>query len=850
MPSPFPQTKAEKYAPLFTRKFKTGLFTNGNPLGDPVTQYMTERFYGPTLYDYLIDGHDAEITAALTLRRRPGHSVYNSQSFPAIDNFYEFRTFTTNTERIYVMASSAANIYDATGPSTKNAIYAKAGGASKAFFQDVGNVLYWGDGVNPKKWLPALSSFDTYGFLVGPITWTALTVLGVKQLVIDTNGNIQVSIAGGTTGASQPAWNVTPFGTTTDAGVTWRNHGPLVMNWGVTAPAAAPTVVAPTSPDIFACRFWMPNHTYGAGASGTYVVFDGIQGRMKLLVDGTKTTGTTYPAWSLNAGGAGTAGTQGITQDGTAQWIDLGNLFSIAQYVALGNGAAGQLLAKTVTIIDANNNIQTVTIGGNTGAQIQTVAFNATPGGTTVDGGVTWTCCGNANICVQRGYTYYSAYFSASRQFSNLSPAAQPTGAVMGVTYSATIGGNGSSDAQVIQNVVFRTVDGGTIPFAKITDGSSVENANIAWTLTDTTADRLLDTNTIGETTLRNSPPPAGLINLTFHLGRLWGSVGNLVYVSNPANLTIGIGWESFQPINFYTHPSQVVRIEPTAIGMLIFTVSDVYIIPINPLTGALSVASIPYIKGTGLLSWNAFTVNGSVMYILSTSGNLLGLDPSNGVTWAGHPIADKLKVFSRSGSYLTWHEDGEDIGLYVFDGVNQRYRLASTAAPESSTPPWSPVCNLASSAVMSVEVLPGVTKLLLGPASNGPILQRDSSVNTDNGALFSWNVTIGTLILAHPGQLAEVAFLTTICRKIGSHPTLGLLVDEISGTFKFLTANTQDSPFKFASSTLMMDRFNTNQMNDPAKMMFLQIQLGFPAENIRNEILAYSIFGAHYQEM
>lgn len=868
--------KPVRYAPIFTRRFWTGLYTNRNPLGDPVTPYIYDRFYNATRYDFLIDGHDCEITPSLTLARRPGHSVYNNQTFPPIDDFFEFRTFTTGTERIYVIADAAASVFDATGPSTKTTIYTKTGGAGQSFFQDVGNVLYWGDGAKEKKWLPALSSFNTFIKLLNPRTWPTAGAVAKNDMVIDTNGNIQVVITAGTTGGSQPSWNSSAFGTTTDNTATWRNHGPLVMKWGVVAPTAAPTVLPPTSPNIFAVRFWAPNHSYGAGATGKFCILDS-NGNLQTLDDGTKTTGAAYPPWNTQFGGK--------TTDGTATWTNHGQMISAT--VAYKNSAAYVLGSA---LIDTNGNIQIVTTAGTTAAGPGMPTWGTGAGTTTADGTLTWTCFDTASICAggvpssgsinvtfsggpamgggppttttivntsatptttatPRGYIYYQAFFTASGEFSNLSPASLATGPVFGAVFSALVSGDGSSDSQVMQTVLFRTTDGGVTPFAKISDSSAVENSNAAWgPVTDTTLDKDLDTTVIGEFT-RNAPPPSGLVNLVFHLGRIWGSVGNVVYFSNPANLTIGVGWESWSSLNSYTFPSLVTRVHPTALGMMVITVSDTYIIPINQFTGLPSPSPFPYIPGTGMMSFNCLAVNGSLIFILGSSGNLLGLDPSSGVTYAGHPIADKLKLFDRSASYLTWHEEGEDVGLYVTDGVSQRYRLASTSAPETSPPPWSPVCNLACKAVRSIEVLPGVHRLLIGPSSNGPILQRDQSVNTDNGVTFGWSATIGTLVLAQPGQLAEVAFITTIGRRVGSHPTLGVLVDEISGTFESLFFNSQDSPYKFASSTLMMDRFNMNQTNQPAKMMFLQLQITYPAENARNELLAYSLFGAHYQE-
>lgn len=873
------QGKSPKYAPILTRRFWTGLWTNRNPIGDPVTPYLYDRLYNASRYDFLIDGHDCEITPTLTLARRPGHSVYNSQSFPAINDFYEFKTFTTSSERIYVIADTAATVYDATGPSTKNSVFTKSGGAGQSFFKDVANVLYFGNGIDTKKWLPTINSFNTFAHLIKPRTWPTSGAVALGDLVIDTNSNVQIVITAGTTGGSQPSWNASPFGTTTDNTAVWRNHGPLVMKWGVDAPVAAPTILPPTSPNIFTVRFWVPSHSYGGGGSNVYSILDS-NGNLQVLVDGTKTTGAFYPPWNVNLGGQ--------TFDGTAVWVNHGELIAINDVwknsFTFGPGS---------NVVDNNGNIQVTFGGGTTPGAGGQPAFSTTPGGTTADGTITWTCLGTSSVCAggtqntggititvvqgtgpamtpgnitnvsntannpsttlaPRGYVYYTAFFTVSGHFSNLSPGTLPTGPVFGQTYSALISGVGSADSQVSHTVTFRTVDGGVTAFAKISDNSAIENSGSgAWgSITDTTIDNNLDKTIIGEALLRNSPPPVGLVNLDFHLGRIWGSAGNVVYFSNPAFLTIGIGWEGWPGLNVYTFPSLVMRLHPTAIGMLVITVSDTFIIPINQFTGLPSPSPFPYIPGVGISSPNAFAVNGSRMFVLTSSGNVLGLDPSSGIIYAGHPIADKLGAFSRTASYLAWHEEGEDVGLYVADGTSKRYRMAASSAPESGDPPWSPVCNLSCKAIKSVEVLPGVNKLLIGPATSGPILQRDVTANTDNGANFTVGWTIGTLMLASPGQLSEIKFISTLCRKVGSHPSVSVLLDEISGPFSALATYTQEPPVKFRSSTIMMDRFYMNQTNDPAKCMLLQLQVNFPAENAKNEMFAYSLYGAHWEEI
>src|SRR5947209_15986052 len=91
-----------KYAPIHTNRFFTGLWTHRSPLRDAATPFLYEKFYSGSRYDSLIGGLNCELSSRLTLRRRPGHSVYNSQTFPAIKRFYEFRQFSALTETIRV----------------------------------------------------------------------------------------------------------------------------------------------------------------------------------------------------------------------------------------------------------------------------------------------------------------------------------------------------------------------------------------------------------------------------------------------------------------------------------------------------------------------------------------------------------------------------------------------------------------------------------------------------------------------------------------------------------------------------------------------------------------------------
>jgi hypothetical protein len=113
--------------------------------------------YNIRRHDTLIDGLNTEITSKLTLARRPGLSVYNSQTFPAVNAFYSFHTF-AEENTIRVVADTANAVYDATGPNTKLQLLSKSAGAGQTYFQSVGNTLFFGDGVDLKKWVKSSKS--------------------------------------------------------------------------------------------------------------------------------------------------------------------------------------------------------------------------------------------------------------------------------------------------------------------------------------------------------------------------------------------------------------------------------------------------------------------------------------------------------------------------------------------------------------------------------------------------------------------------------------------------------------------------------------------------------------------
>src|ERR1700677_2039622 len=101
-------SKQTKYAPIYTPRWLSGIWTNRSPLRDATTNRITEKFYGPA-GDALIAGLNVEISEKLTLIRRPGNELFANpatgvvDTWDNVDRFYDFRLFNNSTEQITLM---------------------------------------------------------------------------------------------------------------------------------------------------------------------------------------------------------------------------------------------------------------------------------------------------------------------------------------------------------------------------------------------------------------------------------------------------------------------------------------------------------------------------------------------------------------------------------------------------------------------------------------------------------------------------------------------------------------------------------------------------------------------------
>lgn len=903
--------KQPRFAPLYTGRWSSGIWTNRSPLRDATTSRIAEKFYGQA-GDALIAGLNVEITNKLTLARRPGTSVYDSNSYTDVDRFYEFRLFNQNIETILLMIDQANALYSLSG-GVKSLVWTKSAGAGQTYMQSVGNILYFANGVDNKKYIQTLNTWQAnynYGQGITPFLTT---------FIIDVNGNIQQLLGSiapivsysvtAPTATSGPVITLTSsislsnLFTTGDAASL--DVAALLGYYDLLAPEVFPTAtvlsvsgnsMTVTWPFPTVGPFTLPITT--TATTGSVIEFNG----------GTPESGNTIPTFSTVTPGINTFPDHykgGWTIDNTVLWVNHGPLienwgiqntptvpivteFSPVTYIGtqdqIQQWETGVSYGATSLVVDSNNNIQQVTVAGAPAGPEPN--WTKTLGGTTTDGATTWTLVYLSALSpANGGYQYCVALVnSLDDTYSNASTLSPSTGNFSGAQGIFLPAGSGlpaitraphtvipgtTLDFQSDYVAIFRTTDGQSTPFLiPGTDGTT-------WTMrlsdylihgyVDTTLDTQLNNLIQGPIAGENTPPAPGALNLVYHLNRIWYSIGNTVYWTDGPDAPSGNGLNGGSPLNFDSMPSLVKRLVPTTSGMLIFTVSDVFIIqglgtPTSPIQG-----SQPLLPGIGLLNYNALDVNGAIIGLFTTDNQFIILDPSAGTVYAGYPIGDQFRLnngglgtsWNPNNVYVAWHVQGEDQAWYVCDGVNGWYKLMTTPAPETGNT-WSPFASITGGvkAVQSIEVTPGVHRLLLGPISTGEILQRDLNLFTDNGTPYSAYAVVGSAVLTQPGQVAQVAHIVTDCVKIGSPLSLGILVDEAlpyyTGPIDILKNWESDPPNLPTSRSFYSQRFYlSDQDNVLATMRHCQVQVNFsPADTVQNELLTMTIFGTYSQEL
>ena len=918
-------SKPAKFAPIFTSRFFSGLWTNRSPLRDATTSRLVEHYYGQA-GDALIAGTNVEITNKLTLARRPGNSVFASQVYTDPDRFYSFRLFSATSptlEDIDIIIDQANAIYSLYGGVLTD-IFTKSSGAGQAYFQSVGDILYFGDGVETKKWLQTLN------------TWTANTLYGTDTLpfmtsfVFDSNGYIQqalgtyfpiteIAISASTTtvdpiitltSSVNPLNNLTvgdiltfpaalPFPASFSGSNLPSPYSDL-NDYSVTILTISSTQVTTTYPANSTVPFTLP-----AGPTATPGAF------AYAINNGTPTTGAVIPSFSAVYPVAANFFQGGYTIDNQVVWVNRGlpienwgiantpttplvpivtpdNTFAVdPSFNQIPAYVLGSGYSTGDYVLDPNGNIQYATVGGTTGATVP--IWTTILDETTTDGTITWTLVYlGAMTALNGGWRYGVALVNTlDNTVSNCCPLSDPTGNFSGARGIFIPAGAGIPaitrrplsplnqsiiDPQADYVAIFRTTDGQDVPF--LIPGQDGQTYTIRlsdyllYGYTDTTLDVNLNNLISGAIIGENTPPLTTAINLTYHLNRIWYSIGNTVYWTSGPDTPVGNGLNGTNPLNSDTVASIVKRLVPTAAGLIVFTVSDVYIIQGNGTASNPIIPAVPLLPGIGLLSYNALDMNGPVIGLFTTDNQFIILDPSSGTTYAGLPLGDQFRLtnvdvpgqnWNPANVYVAWYVNGEDAGWYVCDGKFGWYRLMTTPAPETGYT-WSPFATIVggAGAVQNLEVTPGVHKLLIGPTGSGNILARTHDAFSDGGVPYPSNATIGSIVLTQPGQIAEVAFMTTEAVKTGTPLTLGLLIDEVlpyyTGPIDILTDWINDPPNLKPSRSLYSQRFYLDSeegQDNTAAMRHCQVQIIFSEfDTVQNELLTFTVYGSYSQEL
>jgi len=680
--------------------------------------------------------------------------------------------------------------------------------------------------------------------------WTANTWYAPLFVIVDSNGNLQQLTTGGTLGGAPPVWNLVVGGVTNDNTAVWTNKGP--GTWASGHVYAVGDLVLVTYSYFITVPITKPvwnGYTYQQE-----VVQQQIQITNTNLFQCTTagTSGSTQPAW-IN--GVGTS-----TTDNTVGWTNLGNAKT---WATMG---AGALVSTAQKIIDSNGYLETPTQFGKTGAgpaQPTWTTLNGIvqQGSITADGSQLWINAGPFATANTGAWKWaYSGKNSVTGHISNASPVSTPL--LLTAGNLPVIQGVGPTDPQEDVIVLWRTVQGGSTLIYD--DEFPNPGAGLSWVYTDSNADTDLNELIIAPINSINNAPPSDFKPFAYHEGRIWGfydSDSRLGYTDGP-DAPAGSGDEAMSPSNRFNLLSKGVWCWSTAIGLLIFRVDGLSIVLGNGTSNNPFYIRDLY-DNIGLQSPDEITTRGNTCYFLSSAKKVLSLNTGQvlGVIEGavqqtveelelGFPIGDQFQALYTAGaSYVTWHEgSSEDSALYVGDGAYGWFRMHQVQQPDPCTP-WSPQALIAGGigAVASIETSPGVRALLMGapPLSTGPILQRDYSTYQDNGTSYAANAIFGSIVMAQPGSQASVKFITVDYLPIGSKPSVGVLYDNIEGTFQDLLNITLKDPVnQDPSLTSPAARYWAQQSGKSVSCRHMQVQISWPAENFANEMNAYTIYG------
>lgn len=795
---------------IFIQRLYTGWITLRNQLVTPI-KTMGRRVI--ELYDALIAGNDWEVTPKLSLKRRAGHTAYTTILAPAL-TMYSWKSNTQGTIPIIDTTTDVEFVAGATATS----LYMKPSNTQSSIL-GIGNFLYVGNQNFSFKW-------------DGPAGSQGITNWGIA---LGSVGNaVGPNVAGsGANGSGRNPW-VNPNNVTGVAGYATVTVTPSAGSSGTTNPLLCEnfSFAIPLTTQIVGIVVQYHALTTGSGT---------VQIVATLLKNGV-VTGSQRMAAILTA--ADTQYTLGSTSD---LW---GTTWSQSDVNSATYGVNITAFTQSILAGGGLNNVSlndvTITIYGLGGPSVVVSALAGT-------------------FSAVNGFSYVEAYGnSVTDEVSNATPISINTGPFTNKA-NVAVSVTASGDPQVNQIRVYRTTDsGGGNQFFELPNSPFPNTSGI---ILDTALDTTLQVTSQAEINLGNTPPPSGLINLVWFAGRMWGSVGNLLYASTgPETLSGTAPQSNWNPAFQWVIPGPIIKLTPGPNGMLIRTLDDSYIVRGTDIT---NFTVNEFVKDFGLRSFNAEDTDGTNIYTL-TSDRQFVLVSASGAEDIGLPIADQLENVDPTTAYVTVNRYGLDSIVRILDtavGVFYDFNLNQQC--------WNLPGILqmpAVSAAGSIETSPGVWRLLLSSSTDTTttLAFRDVTNFQDLGANYQPNAVFGSIQLADPGSLAKFGarggivlettnagsppYISVLPNDIGCDLTQAIGSQIIPGAFTSLSVGSNPVPWPPTLSNQPKNYRSLGWYWLLAKglsglVRHIQVQVSAKPENAATELIGFGIFGDEKSE-
>jgi hypothetical protein len=792
-------------APIFVQRFYSGLITLRNQLATPI-RLMGRRVI--ELYDALIAGNDWEVTPSLSLKRRAGHTLLVVINYAAM-RLYSWKSNTQGTIPIFDTLQDI-EFYQSGAVTSFATKGASTGKNLQSSILGIGNYLYVGNPQTNFKW-------DGPSGPQGKTNW---------------------GIVGGatvTTDAAGTGTNIQPPGTVT----AWTNPN------NVTSASAYATIALPSQ---FPASQILEAYNFGFALTGTLT---GITVTFDASMSGTNPHSFDLLGVFPMYNGVQTGSfTQAFTPTNAVE-----NITCIIN-----------LNLSPLTVAQINNSTSAgFGIGFQVAQSTNTFSIRNVKVAVTTNPIPVATPTGAGSFAAVNGFSYVLAYGNAtSGEISNASSASVNTEpfsskAYVGVAVVA------SADPQVNQIRVYRTTDsGGGNQFFEIANSPF---SNVTTTIQDVTLDVNLQVTSRAEINLGNTPPPAGLINLEWFAGRMWGSVGNILYASTGPETISGTAPNSnWNPLFQWVIPGPIIRNIRGPNGMIVFTNDDSYIVRGTDIT---NYTVNEFVKDFGIRSYNALDTDGTNMYVFTSDRQFICVS-SSGANDIGLPIGDQLLNVDPSKVYVSVNRYGLDSIVRILDTVANVYYDQNLNQQCWNLPG---ILKMPSCAAMgSIEVSPGVWRLLISSTSGGTssLAYRDISNFQDLGTSYAPNAVFGTIQLADPGTLAKFGGCGGFNLQwtlAGTLPSLSVLPNDIGATLTNPVGSQITGSFVNLSTPKNGFPWPPTLGNQPiayrsvgyywmaakalsAYVLHLQFQISAPAENTATELLGFGIFGDYKQEI